>query len=70
MTGGAEGQGIGLGTILAGLALATFVTYVCYKISKNRAEIRETIELLDAPHAAFVNDLESLVENGVIASAV
>ncbi len=69
MEPGAEGGGLGLGTVLAGAAGVMFVGYVWYKVSKKREELHATIELLSGVHEAFVSDLEALVESAELIPA-
>ena len=62
----AEGEGIGIGTVLVGVAGLMFVSYVYYKVSERRHELRETVQLLTDEGAACVADLEGLVASGAI----
>lgn len=54
-------EGFSLSTLLAGAASVAFVAYIAYKISKQREELRNTIELVNNDHTPFVGHLESLV---------
>ncbi len=61
-----ESGGPGIGTIIMFLASIMFIFYIVHKISKQREELRDTINLLTDENGDFVDGLESMVKKGVL----
>jgi len=60
-----EGE-FSFGTLIAVLGMIMFVAYIAYRISQQREELRDTIELITNEHDNFVNGLEAMVKAGNI----
>ena len=56
--------GFSFGTLIAVLGMMMFVAYIAYRISQQREELRNTVELITNEHDPFVDGLEAMVKAG------
>ncbi len=61
-----EDGGMSIGTIVMILASIMFIGYIIYKISRQREELRDTINLLTDENKDFVEGLEVMVRAGTL----
>jgi len=58
--------GFSFGTLIAAFGMIMFFAYIAYRISQQREELRDTVELITNEHDNFVNGLEAMVKAGNI----
>ena len=61
-----EQGGLTIGSTVALLGAIMFILYIGYRISLQRDELRNTIELITNEHENFVNSLEAFVQSETI----
>ena len=59
-------EGMSMGTLVMILASIMFIGYIVYRISKQREELRNTVNILTAEEHDFVDGLETLVASGAL----
>lgn len=55
-----------IGWLIAAFGAIMFMTYVFYRISLQREELKNTVKLITNEHDCFIDDLHAMVQSGTV----